>query len=228
MGKNINPRILLAELIGTAVLMLGGPGVAILAGDKVGVLGISLGFGFSLLIMAYAIGPISGCHINPAVTLGLLVSKKIDNAHAAAAWIGQVFGGLGGGAAIYVLAKPDMYSTRQFASNLWTGEYFGIGATVIAEVALTAVLVFVVLATTKKDFPAGMGPIAAGLTLTLIHLISIPIDNTSVNPARSLGAATFAADYTDALQQLWVFIVFPLLGALLGAGAHMLLNSDES
>lgn len=229
-----NGRILAAEMVGTAVLMLGGPGVAILAGEKVGVLGIALGFGLSLLIMAYVIGPISGCHINPAVTLGLLLTRKINGAHAVFAVIGQVIGAIGGAAIIYGIASGrDFWERDQFAANLWSGDYFGLGSAIVAEVVLTALLVMVVLFTTTKKFTPGMGGLVAGLTLTLIHLISIPVDNTSVNPARSLGAALFAdknivghADWA-ALQQLWAFIVFPLVGAVVGVLVWLMLDDSR-
>lgn len=215
--KQNNGRVLAAELVGTTVLMLGGPGTAILAGRDVGQLGIALGFGLSLLIMAYVIGPVSGCHINPAVTLGLFLAKKVSGAHAVFAVIGQVVGAVVGATIIYGIASGrDGFERGQFAANLWSGPYFGLGAAIVAEVVLTALLVFVVLATTTSRFAPGMGGLVAGLTLTVIHLISIPVDNTSVNPARSLGAALFADTDTGALEQLWAFIVFPLIGAVVG------------
>jgi aquaporin Z len=212
-----NGRVMAAELVGTTVLMLGGPGTAILAGSEVGQLGIALGFGFSLLIMAYCIGHVSGCHINPAVTLGMFLAKKVNGAHAVFAVFGQVLGAIIGATIIYGIASGrDDFQRGQFAANLWSGPYFGLGATIVAEVVLTAVLVFVVLSTTTRHFPTGLGGVVAGLTLALIHLISIPVDNTSVNPARSLGAALFADTDTGALEQLWAFIVFPLIGSVVG------------
>lgn len=212
-----NGRVLAAELVGTTVLMLGGPGTAILAGGEVGNLGIALGFGLSLLIMAYVIGPVSGCHINPAVTLGLFLAKKINAAHAVFAVIGQIIGAIVGAVIIYGIASGrDDFHRGQFAANLWSGKYFGLGSAIVVEVVLTALLVFVVLSTGSRGFAPGMQGLVAGLTLTLIHLISIPVDNTSVNPARSLATALFADTDTDALQQLWAFIVFPLIGAVVG------------
>lgn len=237
-----NGRILAAELVGTLVLMLGGPGVAILlptlgllpegdASTGAGLLKlliISLGFGFSFLIMCYVIGPISGCHINPAVTLGMLLARKIDMVHAVYAWIGQIFGAVGGGAIIYGIASGrDEFRRGQFDANLWTGKYFGLGSTIVTEVLLTGLFVMVVLFTTTKNFAPGMGGLVAGITLTLIHMISIPVDNTSVNPARSLGTALFADKHTDALQQLWAFIVFPLLGAVVGVIAWLVLDDSR-
>ncbi len=220
-----NGRIMVAELVGTTVLMLGGPGVAVFTAGKVGVLGVALGFGLSLLIMAYVIGPISGCHINPAVTLGMLLARKINGAHAVFAWIGQIIGGVGGAAIIYGIATGrDDFERGQFAANLWSGQYYGVGAAIVTEVILTALLVLVVLFTTTRKFAPGFGGLVIGLTLTLIHLISIPIDNTSVNPARSLGTALFADTSFEALQQLWVFIVFPLVGAIVGVVLFLVLD----
>ena len=228
MERQNNGRILVAELVGTAVLMLGGPGVAIFSGQAVGVLGVALGFGFSLLIMMYVIGPISGCHINPAVTLGMLLARTINTPHAVFAWIGQVIGGIGGAAIIYGIASGrDDWERGQFAANLWSGPYYGVGAAIVAEVVLTALLVLVMLFTTTRRFAPGFGGLVAGLTLTLIHLISIPIDNTSVNPARSLGTALFADTSFEALQQLWVFIVFPLIGAIVGVVLFLVLDDTR-
>ena len=237
-----NSRILAAELVGTMVLMLGGPGVAILlpalgllpegdASTGAGLLKlliIALGFGFSLMIMCYVIGPISGCHINPAVTLGMLVTRKVDTIHAVYAWIGQIFGAVGGAAIIYGIASGrDGFHRGQFAANLWTGKYFGLGSTIVTEVLLTGLFVMVVLFTTTKKFAPGMGGLVAGITLTLIHMISIPVDNTSVNPARSLGAALFADTNTHALQQLWAFIVFPLIGSVVGVILFLMLDDSR-
>ncbi len=223
-----NGRILVAELVGTAVLMLGGPGVAIFSFQYVGVAGVAAGFGLSLLIMAYVIGPISGCHINPAVTLGMLLSRKINGPHAVFAVIGQLIGAVGGAAIIYGIASGrDDWQRGSFASNLWSGKHFGVGAAIVTEVILTALLVMVVLFTTTRKFAPGFGGLVAGLTLTLIHLISIPIDNTSVNPARSLGTALFAETSTGALEQLWVFIVFPLVGAVVGVVLFLILDETR-
>ncbi|MBI4932374.1 MAG: aquaporin [Actinobacteria bacterium] len=225
-------RILIAELFGTCVLMLGGPGTAILAADAVGILGVALGFGFTLAVLAYVIGPISGCHVNPAVTLGLYMAKKIDKAHATAAVIGQIIGGiLGGGILAIVLASAGTFSDRGgFASNGYQKDqgWMGLGAAAIIEIVLTALLIIVVLATTTKKFAPGFGGLVAGLTLAIIHFISIPVDNTSVNPARSLGAAIFADGSSDALVQLWAFIVFPLVGGALGAIIHKVLHGDDA
>jgi aquaporin Z len=231
-------RILVAELIGTFVLVLGGPGTAVLAtggffGDgSVGVLGVALAFGLSLLVMAYAIGNISGCHINPAVTLGLLIGRKIELGVVPFYLVGQFIGAALGGAAIWAVAAdagvdftPD---DSNFAVNGWaqlSPGGFGFTAMVIAEVVLTAVLVFVVISTTHRRFSPAAGGLAVGLTLTLIHLISIPVDNTSVNPARSFGMAIFAGG--DAIEQLWAFFVFPAIGAALGALAWFAVDDSR-
>ena len=216
-------RILVAEAVGTMILMLGGPGVAVLSFgslDGAGLLGVALGFGFALLIAAYAIGHITGCHINPAVTIGMAVMRKIDAARVPAYLVGQLIGAALGAFIIWVIAQgaPGDFDadTDNFATNTWgtLHGHYGFGAMVVTEIVLTAVLVFVVLSTTRKGYaPAAVG-LHVGVTLTLIHLISIPVDNTSVNPARSFGMAIFAGG--DALEQLWAFIVFPIIGALLG------------
>lgn len=234
-----NGRILAAELVGTLVLMLGGPGVAILLptlgllpeGDAstgaglLKILIIALGFGFSLLIMAYVIGPISGCHINPAVTLGMFLARKVDLTQAVYSWIGQVVGAISGAAIIYGIASGrDGFQRGQFAANLWSGKYYGLGSAIVVEVLLTGLLVMVVLFTTTKKFAPGMGGLVAGITLTLIYLISIPVDNGSVNPARSLGTALFADSHTEALQQLWAFILFPMIGAVVGVIIWLMLD----
>ena len=237
-----NGRILAAELVGTLVLMLGGPGVAILLpvlgllpdGDAstgaglLKILIIALGFGFSLMIMFYVIGPISGCHINPAVTLGMLLARKVTTMHAVYAWIGQVVGAVSGAAIIYGIASGrDGFHRGQFAANLWSGKYYGLGSAIVVEVLLTGLLVMVMLFTTTKKFAPGMGGLVIGITLTLIHLISIPVDNTSVNPARSLGTALFADSHTQALQQLWAFIVFPLIGSVVGVIIWLMLDDSR-
>lgn len=227
-----NARIMGAEAFGTAVLMLGGPGTAILmpAGDAK-VPTVALAFGLSLLIMAYTIGPISGCHINPAVTLGMWLARKVNGAHAMFAVLGQLMGAAIGGFIIWGIASGvDGYQRGSFASNGYKDHSpggYGLGSAMVAEIIFTALLVAVVLFTTSRKFSVGFGGLVAGFTLTLIHLISIPIDNTSVNPARSFGAAIFASNDSEALNQLWVFIVFPLIGALLGTFVWLMLDDTR-
>ena len=237
-----NGRILAAELVGTLVLMLGGPGVAVLlptlgllpAGDAstgaalLKLLIVALGFGFSLLIMWYVIGPISGCHINPAVTLGMLLARKVDTAHAIYAWVGQGVGAISGAAIIYGVASGRSgYHRGQFDANLWSGKYFGLGSAIVVEVLLTGLLVMVMLFTTTKKFAPGMGGLVVGITLTLIHMIAIPVDNASFNPARSLGTALFADGHTGAMAQLWAFILFPMIGAVVGVIIWLMLDDTR-
>jgi aquaporin Z len=238
---NDNLRIPLAEGIGTMALVLGGPGTAIFAtggfneGLNVGALGVSLAFGLSLLCMAYLIGRISGCHINPAVTIGMIIAKKLDAAKSAPYFIGQFVGGIvGAGIIALILSGTDGYlSAAQdagFASNGF-GEHspggFDLLSVAIIEIVVTAVFVLIVLGTTTtKGVPAGFGPIAAGFGLTLVHLISIPVSNTSVNPARSLATAVFQGDW--ALGQVWAFIVFPAIGAAVAGALWMIIGEPEA
>lgn len=227
-----NARILGAEALGTAVLMMGGPGTAILMPPgEAKVLTVALAFGFSLLIMAYVIGPISGCHINPAVTLAMWLTRKVNSAHAFFAVIGQILGAAIGGFVIWGIARGhDGFDRGSFASNGFDDHSpggYGLGSAIVVEVIFTAVLVLVVLFTTTRKFSIGFGGIVAGLTLALIHMITIPIDNTSVNPARSFGAAIFADFDSDALEQLWVFILFPLVGAALGVFLWLMLDDSR-
>jgi aquaporin Z len=233
-------RIGIAEAIGTMILIVGGPGTAILATGtffprgSVGVLGVALAFGLSLLVAAYAIGSISGCHINPAVTLGLWVIGKTKTKELPFYIVGQVVGGLIGALVIYIIANSSIISfsakTSGFASNGYGAHSpggFKLGAVMLAEVFLTAVFVFIIASTSRLSMPVGLTGITVGLTLTVIHLISIPVDNTSVNPARSLSTAVFQGSW--ALNQLWVFIIFPIVGGVLGGAAWRALRppSDE-
>jgi len=238
---NDNIRIPIAEALGTAVLVIGGPGTAIFAtggfnqGLDVGALGVSIAFGFSLLCMAYLIGRISGCHINPAVTIGMIIAKKIDVAKSAPYFIGQFAGGIiGAGIIALVLSGTDGYLSQAqdagFASNGF-GEHspggFDLLSVAIFEIVVTAIFVLIVLGTTStKGVPTGFGPIAAGLGLTLVHLISIPVSNTSVNPARSFATAVFQGDW--ALGQVWAFIVFPAIGATLAGALWMVVGEPEA
>jgi aquaporin Z len=212
----------LAELIGTFVLVFGGCGTAVLAGDHVGYLGVALAFGLTLLAMAYAIGPISGCHINPAVTLGLLVSGKIGGKDVLGYIVAQVLGGILGAAVLLIILKglPGGYdpSTAGFAANGY-GDHspgkFNLSAAFVVEVVLTFFLVFTVLGSTDVKAPVGFAGLPIGLVLVLIHLVGIPVTNTSVNPARSISQAVFVGGW--ALGQLWLFIVAPILGAVIAS-----------
>lgn len=228
---NNKARIFIAEMIGTAVLVLGGCGSAVLAGGTIGWLGVSIAFGLSLLVMAYTIGPISGCHINPAVTIGLVVAKKVEQ-NLLPIYIGaQVLGGILGALILYIIAtgKADFSASASgFASNGF-GEHspggYGLLAAFVAEVALTFFLLFTIMGTTHPRFPAGFGGISIGLVLVLIHLVGIPVTNTSVNPARSIGVALFQGGW--ALGQLWLFIVAPVIGGILGVLAYQLIKPDS-
>ena len=224
-----SPKILLAEALGTFILMLGGPGTAILVPAFEGkVLMVSLAFGLSLLVAAYAVGPVSGCHINPAVTIGMAVAKKIQVALVPVYIVGQVIGSALGGLAIWAIASGKSgfeLTPATFAVNGWDAlspSGYGFGAMMLVEIILTAILMYVVLSTTHAKFSVGFGGLTAGMTLALIHMISIPVDNTSVNPARSFGVAIFAGG--DALTQLWAFVVFPIIGAVVGTVVYRLIN----
>jgi len=232
-------RILVAEAIGTFVLILGGPGTAVLATGaffktgSVAVLGVAFAFGLSLLVMAYAIGNISGCHINPAVTLGLWVTGKIKSRVVPLYVVGQFVGAAVGGLVIWGIASggPGPFHPNQtnFAVNGWgtlSPGGFSFGSMVVVEIFMTALLVFVVLSTTHRKFSPAAGGLAVGLTLTLIHLVSIPVDNTSVNPARSFAMAIFAGG--DPLNQLWAFFVFPFIGAIVGAAAWWAIDDSRT
>lgn len=244
--KDNQVKIFIAELIGTLVLVLGGCGTAVLAtgtfplsdkgaGASVGILGVSLAFGLTVLVMAYAIGPISGCHINPAITLAMVIAKKTKASMMPLYWVAQITGGVIGALIIKIIASGVKgWSIKDEGVSFATNGYgthspggFSLTAVAIAEVVLTALFVLVVVHTTRKDFAVGFGGIAAGLMLALVHLISIPVSNTSVNPARSFGVALFKGG--DALSQVWAFAVFPLIGAIIGAIiATYVLNEDNN
>ena len=223
-------RIMGAEAFGTFLLMLGGPGTAILVPAFDGkVLMVSLAFGLSLLVAAYSIGPVSGCHINPAVTIGLAISKKIDKAMIPYYIVSQLIGAALGGAAILGIANGIKTGFSVSPANFAVNGYDALSpngynyiSMMLVEIILTAVLVYVVLATTSPKFSQGFGGLTAGMTLALIHMISIPIDNTSVNPARSFGVAIFASG--EAVTQLWAFFVFPIIGAVIGAILYKAIN----
>jgi aquaporin Z len=215
-----------AELIGTFWLVLGGCGSAVLAAGipdlGIGYLGVSLAFGLSVVTMAYAIGHISGCHLNPAVSIGLVAGGRF-NAHELPHYIiAQVLGAILAAAVIYCIASGQPgFTPGGFASNGY-GEAsphgYALHAAFVCEVVLTALFLFIIMGATDARAPAGLAPLAIGLTLTLIHLVSIPITNTSVNPARSTSQALFAGGIY--LQQLWLFWVAPILGGIIGARVY--------
>jgi aquaporin Z len=222
-------RIFAAEVIGTAGLMLGGVGAAVLAGGDIGFLGVSLAFGLSLLVLAALLGHVSGCHINPAVTIGLLLTGKVPGRLVPAYLLAQAVGAVVGGGIVFAIAsgRSGFDASAGFAANgfgaLSPGGY-GLFAVLVAEVVFTALFVLAVLATTRPGFPSGLGPVVAGLALALVHLATIPVSNTSVNPARSLGAAVFQGG--DSLVQLWVFVLAPLAGGALAAAIWRALRTD--
>ena len=225
---NLNVR-LGAEFIGTFWLVLGGCGSAVLASQWIGVLGISAAFGLTVLTMAYAIGHISGCHLNPAVTLGLAVAGRFKAAEIVPYWIAQVLGALAAAGLLYLIAsgKAGFDLAGGLASNGYAerspGRY-SLGAGFLTELTLTFMFLVIILGATSARAPQGFAPIAIGLALTLIHLISVPVTNTSVNPARSTGPALLVGGL--ALQQLWLFWVAPLLGAAIaGAGYRWIAKS---
>lgn len=223
-----------AEFLGTFWLVLGGCGSAVLAAAfpnvGIGLLGVALAFGLTLLTMAYVIGDISGCHINPAVSIGLWAGGRFPARQLLPYIVAQVLGGIVAAGVLYVIAsgQAGFDVSTGFASNGYGAHSpggYGLLAALVCEVVMTMMFLVIILGATAKGAPQGFAPIAIGLGLTLIHLISIPVTNTSVNPARSTGVALFVGDW--ALGQLWLFWVAPFLGALLGAAAYRLIAGAE-
>ncbi|AIL71186.1 aquaporin Z [Vibrio vulnificus] len=225
----------LAELFGTFWLVLGGCGSAVLAAAfpdvGIGLLGVSLAFGLTVLTMAFAIGHISGCHLNPAVTIGLWAGGRFEAKEIVPYILAQVIGGVIAGGVLYTIASGQMgfdAASSGFASNGY-GEHspggYSLTSALVTEVVMTMMFLLVILGATDQRAPQGFAPIAIGLCLTLIHLISIPVTNTSVNPARSTGVALYVGDWATA--QLWLFWVAPILGALLGAVAYKLISGSN-
>lgn len=224
-----------AEFMGTFWLVFGGCGSAVLAAAfpnvGIGLLGVSLAFGLTVLTMAYAIGHISGCHLNPAVSLGLWAGKRFPGSELLPYIAAQVVGGIAAGAVLYVIAsgKAGFRLDGGFASNGYGAHSpggYSLLAAFVAELVLTFMFLMVILGATDKRAPQGFAPIAIGLMLTLIHLISIPVTNTSVNPARSTGPAIFVGGW--ALSQLWLFWVAPIVGALLAGIAYQWLGRSDA
>lgn len=224
---------LTAEFFGTFWLVLGGCGSAVLAAGfpelGIGFAGVALAFGLTVLTMAYAVGHVSGAHFNPAVTVGLAAAGRVSWGTVPGYVISQVLGGLLGATVLYLIAsgKADFSTAGGFASNGY-GEHspggYSMMAALVCEVVLTAMFLVVILGVTHKNAPAGFAPLAIGLALTLIHLISIPVTNTSVNPARSTAVALFAGGW--AVQQLWLFWLAPIVGGVIGAIVHKLISED--
>ena len=224
-----------AEFLGTLWLVLGGCGSAVLAAAfpnvGIGLHGVSLAFGLTVVTMAYAIGHISGCHLNPAVSIGLCAGRRFPAKELAPYIVAQVLGAIAAGAILYMIASGAVgfdAVKSGFASNGYGSHSpggYSLGAAAICEIVMTAFFLFVIMGATHGRAPAGFAPLAIGLCLTLIHLISIPVTNTSVNPARSTGVAVFVGDW--ALGQLWLFWVAPILGAVLGALAYRFITEDD-
>lgn len=223
-----------AEFLGTFWLVLGGCGSAVLAAAfpevGIGLHGVALAFGLTVLTMAYAIGHISGCHLNPAVSIGLWAGGRFPAGKLAPYIVAQVLGGIAAGGVLFVIASgaPGFDVSSGFASNGY-GEHspggYSLLAALVSEVVMTMFFLLIILGATDKRAPAGFAPIAIGLALTLIHLISIPVTNTSVNPARSTGVAVYVGDW--AISQLWLFWVAPIVGAVLGAMAYRFVGKEN-
>lgn len=224
-----------AEFVGTFWLVLGGCGSAVLAAVfpnvGIGLLGVALAFGLTVLTMAFAIGHISGCHLNPAVSLGLWAGGRFPAKELLPYIVAQVLGGVVAGGILYLIAsgKAGFDLSAGFASNGYGAHSpggYSLLAALITEVVMTMMFLLVILGATDKRAPQGFAPIAIGLCLTLIHLISIPVTNTSVNPARSTAVAVFAGDW--AISQLWLFWAAPIMGGMLGAGIYRFISSEKN
>jgi len=223
-----------AEFVGTFWLVLGGCGSAVLAAGfptlGIGFVGVSLAFGLTVLTMAYAIGHISGCHLNPAVSVGLWAAGRFEAKDLAPYIVAQVLGGIAAGGVLYLIAsgQAGFDLAGGFASNGY-GEHspggYSLASALVCEVVMTALFLVVILGATDKRAPSGFAPIAIGLCLTLIHLISIPVTNTSVNPARSTGVAVFVGDW--AISQLWLFWLAPIVGGIIGALIYKYIGSEK-
>ncbi len=226
---------LAAEFFGTLWLVLGGCGSAVLAaafpGVGIGFAGVSLAFGLTVLTMAYALGHVSGCHLNPAVSLGLVIGGRFKGQDLLPYVVAQVLGGIAGAGVLYLIAsgKADFSLSGGFASNGY-GEHspggYSLTAALVCEFVMTFFFLMVILGSTDERAPSGFAPIAIGLALTLIHLISIPVTNTSVNPARSTGPAIFVGGW--ALSQLWLFWIAPLLGAAAAGIVYRMVSGERS
>ncbi len=228
-------RKLIAEFLGTFWLVFGGCGSAVLAAAfpqlGIGFAGVALAFGLTVLTGAYAFGPVSGGHFNPAVSAGLAVAGRFSWSEFVPYVVAQTLGALGAAAVLYVVAsgKADFSLAGGFAANGY-GEHspggYGLASALVIEVVLTAMFLLIILGSTESRVPAGFAPIAIGLALTLIHLISIPVTNTSVNPARSTGQALFVGGW--AIQQLWLFWLAPIVGGAIGGLIHKAVLADKA
>jgi aquaporin Z len=223
-----------AEFVGTFWLVLGGCGSAVLAAAfpelGIGLLGVALAFGLTVVTMAYAIGHISGCHLNPAVSFGLWAGGRFAAKELLPYIIAQVLGGIAAGGILYLIASgnPAFDVASGFASNGYAEHSpggYSLQAALISEVFMTMIFIFVIMGATDKRAPQGFAPLAIGLCLTLIHLISIPVTNTSVNPARSTGVAVYMGDW--AIDQLWLFWLAPIVGGIIGAAIYRFIGGKQ-
>lgn len=231
--QNTTMKKYIAELIGTFWLVFASLGAAHFAAGVEGVglgwLGVSIAFGFTIVTMAYAIGHISGCHLNPAVSIGLLLAGRFDKKELAPYMISQVVGAILGAGALFLIASghEDGFNAASIANGF--GEHspkgYNMMSVLVGEVIFTAIFVLVIIGCTSERAPAGFAPIAIGFTLTLIHMSMIPVSNCSVNPARSIGTAVFTGGW--ALGQLWMFIVAPIVGAVIGASIHKVIGDKN-
>jgi aquaporin Z len=236
-AKNLENNLnkYLAEFFGTFWLVLGGCGAAVLAAAfpqvGIGLLGVALAFGLTVVTMAYAIGHISGAHLNPAISVGLWAGGRFPASDLIPYIVAQVLGAIAAGGVLYIIAsgKPGFDVAAGFASNGFGAHSpggYSLHAAIVCEVVMTMMFLIVIMGATDKRAPAGFAPLAIGLCLTLIHLISIPVTNTSVNPARSTGVAVYVGGW--AISQLWVFWVAPIVGAVLGAFIYRALSNGKS
>jgi len=223
-----------AEFFGTFWLVLGGCGSAVISAAfpnvGIGLLGVALAFGLTVLTMAFAIGHISGCHLNPAVSVGLWAGGRFPAKDLIPYIVAQVLGAIGAGGVLYIIASgaPGFDVSAGFASNGYGAHSpggYSLGAALVCEIVMTAMFLLIILGSTDRRAPMGFAPIAIGLGLTLIHLISIPVTNTSVNPARSTGVAIFVGDW--AVGQLWLFWLAPIVGGILGAVVYRFVGAAK-
>lgn len=224
---------LLAEFIGTLWLVLGGCGSAILAAAYpelgIGFMGVAIAFGLTVVTMAYAIGHVSGCHLNPAVSIGLWIGGRFDKKELLPYIIAQILGGIAGAGILYIIASGKAgFEIGRFAANgygVHSPGGYSLLAALVTEIVMTFMFLIIILGATHSKAPKGLAGLAIGLGLTLIHLISIPVTNTSVNPARSISQAIFAGGW--ALEQLWLFIVAPIVGAILAGLVYKMISPEN-
>ena len=224
---NNDARVLGAEALASAILMIGGLGTMVLSGSAVGVVGWALAFGLSFVAVSHAVGNVSGCHVNPAVTLAMVLTRKLTFARAVFYWIGQVLGAVLGALVVWGIGRGSdtFHAGHHFAANgwgRWSPGGYGLGSVMIIEIVLTAIWVFVALSTAGRGFSPGARGVSIGATLVMIQLVSTTVDNGSANPTRSLAAAIF--DGSSALKQVWVFVLFPLIGTIVAVVAWLAID----